>query len=117
MDEKLQKALEFAKYRQTLHNQIKQVQLRAQNQLIYAKNGGAFTINRELICFFQYIISRSLSEVAILDDNNMPILITDPKAFLDEITTRYFEVTNDYYNEYQKIKKSRNVKSIVDLEV
>lgn len=117
MDEKLQKALEFAKYRQTLNNQLRQLKIRAQGQLVYAKNGGSFTVTRELICFFEYVTSRKLKDVAILDDNEMPIKIDDPTEFLTDITARYFEVVNDYHNEYQQIRKSRNVKSIVDLEV
>jgi hypothetical protein len=32
------------------------------------------------------------------------------------VTGRYFEVTNDYSQEYQLIKKSRNVKSVLDLK-
>jgi hypothetical protein len=117
MDEKLQKALEFSNYRQTLNNQLRQLKVRTQSQLIFAKNGGSFTINRELICFFNYIISKELQEITVLDDNEIPIQITNPKEFLDEITIRYFEVTNDYFIDYQQIKKSRSVKSIVDLEV
>ena len=117
MDEKLQKALEFSNYKQTLNNQFRQLKSRTESQLIYAKNGGSFTVNRELICFFEYVVSRNLKEVTILDDNEIPIQIADPKQFLIEITSRYFEVTNDYYIEYQKVKKARNVKTIVDIEV
>lgn len=116
MDEKLQKALEFSNYRQTLNNQINQLKMRTQGELIYAKNGGAFTINRELICFFEYVVSKKFKEVAILDDNEIPVQITNPKEFLNDITVRYFEVVNDYHSEYQQIRKSRNVKSIVNLE-
>lgn len=117
MDEKLEKALEFSNYRQTLNNQIRQLKVRTQSQLIFAKNGGSFSINRELICFFNYIVSKKLKEVTILDDNEIPIQITNSLEFLDEITAKYFEVTNDYFNDYQEIKKARNVKSIINLEV
>jgi len=117
MDEKLKKALEFSNYRQTLNNQLRQLKVRTQTQLIFAKNGGSFTISRELICFFNYIVSKKLKEITVLDDNEIPIQIENPEEFLDEITIRYFEVTNDYFTDYQQIKKSRSVKLIVDLEV
>ena len=117
MDDKLQKALEFSNYRQTLNNQLRQLKVRTQTQLIFAKHGGSFTIDQELICFFNLIVTKKLKEVTVLDDNEVPILVTETTEFLDEITTRYFEVINDYYRDYQQIKKSRNVKSIVNLEV
>ena len=116
MDEKLQKALEFANYRQTLNNQLRQLKVRTQSQLIFAKNGGSFTIDRELICFFEYIVSKKLKDVTVLDDAETPIQIINPKEFLEEITLRYFEVTSDYFRDFQQIKKSRSVKSIVNLE-
>ena len=116
MEERLEKALEFANYRLTLNNQLKKVKVRAEGMLIFAKNGGSFTINRELICFLDYLTKSDLKDATLLDDNNNPVHIDDIPGFLKEITTRYFEVTNDYLKEYQNIRKSRNVKSILDLK-
>lgn len=115
MEERLQKALEFANYRQTLNNQLHKVKVKAEGMLIFAKNGGSFTINRELICFLDYLLRSKLSEATLLDDNNNPIHIQDIQLFLNDITTRYFEVTNDFLSEYQTIRKSRNVKSILEI--
>jgi hypothetical protein len=116
MEERLAKALEFANYRVTLNNQLKKVKVRAEGMLIFSKNGGNFTINRELICFLDYLTRSDLKEATLLDDNNNPIHIDDIQAFLKDITTRYFEVTNDYLKEYQTIRKARNVKTILDLK-
>jgi len=33
----------------------------------------------------------------------------------DEIHSRYFEVTNDYYVEYEKLRKARKVHKVLDL--
>lgn len=116
MEERLSKALEFANYRLTLNNQLKKVKDQAEGMLMYAKNGGTFTINDSLICFLDYLDRSKMKEATLLDDNKNPIYIEDISTFLKEITARYFEVTNDYLKEYQTIRKSRNVRSILDLK-
>lgn len=116
MEERLQKALEFANYRQTLNNQLQKLKIRSEGMLIFAKNGGSFTVNRELIGFLDYLNREGIKDAALLDDNNIPVLISDIPEFLKEVTERYFEVTNDYLREYQEIRKSRSVRSILDLK-
>lgn len=116
MSERLTKALAFANYRQTLNNQLLKLKIRAEGTLILAKNGGSFTIGQDLICFLDYLVRSDMKEATLLDDNNTPVAIADVPAFLKEVTTRYFEVTNDYLREYQEIRRSRNVKSILDIK-
>ena len=116
MEERLEQALSFANYRQTLNNQLQKLKIRAGGMLIFAKNGGSFTINRELICFLDYLARSNKTNATLLDDNNTPVLIADVLEFQKEITNRYFEVTNDYLKEYQEIRKSRNVKSVLDIK-
>lgn len=113
---RLDQALAFANYRQTLNNQLQKLKNRTEGHLIHAKNGGSFTINRELICFLQYLKTENIDTVALIDDNGLPIQIDDVTAFLKEITLRYFMVTNDYLKDYQQIRSARNVKSIVGVE-
>jgi len=117
MEDRLRQALEFANYKQTLNNQLQKLKIRVEGSLLFAEAGGKFTINQELICFIDYLVRTGLVEATILDDNKSPILIADTSAFLKKITTRYFEVTNDYLQESKLIKKSRDVKSILDLKV
>jgi hypothetical protein len=117
MEERLQKALEFANYRQTLNNQLHKAKIKAEGALIYAKNGGQFKIDKSLICFLDFLIRSGHKDANLLDDNNNPVKINDLEDFLKDITGRYFEVTNDYLREYQTIRQSRNVKSILDLKV
>ena len=116
MEERLQKALEFANYRQTLNNQLHKVRVRAEGLLMFAKNGGNFSVNQELICFLDYLVRTGITETNILDSNNIPVQIDDVEKFLKEVTQRYFEVTNDYLAEYQSIRKMRNVKSIIGIK-
>jgi predicted HTH transcriptional regulator len=116
MEERLQKALEFANYRQTLNNQLHKIKIKSEGLLMFAKNGGNFSVNQELICFLDYLVRTGITETNILDSNNIPVQIKDVEVFLKEITQRYFEVTNDYLKEYQSIRKLRNVKSIIDVK-
>jgi len=116
MEERLEQALAFANYRQTLNNQLQKLKIRTEGMLLFAKNGGSFTINRELICFLDYLNKNETTSATLLDDNNVPVLISDVDAFLKEITRRYHEVTSDYLKEFQEIRKARNVKSILDIK-
>lgn len=116
MEERLQKALEFANYRQTLNNQLHKSKTKAEGLLIFAKNGGNFKVGQELICFLDYLVRSGMNEATLLDANNIPVQIQDIPSFLKEVTTRYFEVANDYLKEYQTIRKARSVKSILDLK-
>lgn len=116
MEDRLQQALEFANYRQTLNNQLQKLKIRSEGMLLVAKNGGSFSINRELIGFLDYLNRQNITEAALLDDYGNPILIENISDFLREITDRYLEVTRDYLKEYQVIRKSRSVKSILDIK-
>lgn len=116
MEERLEKALEFANYRQTLNNQIQKLKIRSEGMLTVAKNGGNFTIDRDLIAFLDFLNRSNIESSILVDNNDLPILIEDIPTFLNEVMKRYTEVTTDYYKEYQLLRKARNVKSILDLK-
>lgn len=116
MDAQLQQALEFSNYRQTLAIQRKTLKERIDSKLTYGYNGGIFKIDRSLITFTQMMLDQGRTEgVPILDSNENPILITDVEKFRDEILDRYFTSTLEYYESYEKLKKSRTVEKLVDL--
>jgi hypothetical protein len=117
MDERLQQALEFANYRQTLNNQLHKSKIKAEGMLIYAEAGGKFTINQQLLCFVDLLIRNGQTSAILFDDNMSPIQIANTEYFLKTLMTRYAEVTNDYFTEAQLIKKSRSVKSILDIGI
>jgi hypothetical protein len=110
----LNKALEFANYRVTLNNQKAQLKAKTQNLLSYSINGGTFTIDIPLITFCKQLIDDGQKDVVLLDIYNNPIKV-DVDSFYEEIQSRYFEVTNDYYVEYEKLRKARKVHKILGL--
>jgi len=114
MSAKLTKALEFANYRVTLNNQKQVLQEKTQSLLTYSTNGGTFCIDRQLITFCKLLIEEGNSTAVLLDDYYNPIQI-DLKQFYEEILSRYHEVTNDYYAEYEKIKKARKTHTVLEL--
>lgn len=115
MSTRLTKALEFANYRVTLNNQQAQLKAKTQSLLSYSINGGTFTIDLTLITFCKQLINEDQNEVVLLDIYNNPISIANVDTFYEEITSRYYEVTNDYYAEYEKLRKARKVHKILDL--
>lgn len=114
MSTRLTKALEFANYRVTLNNQQAQLKAKTQSLLSYSINGGTFTIDIPLITFCKQLLDEDQSDVILLDIYNNPIKI-EVKKFYEEILSRYYEVTNDYYAEYEKLRKARKVHKVLDL--
>ena len=114
MSTRLTKALEFANYRVTLNNQQAQLKAKTQSLLSYSINGGTFTIDLTLITFCKQLIDNGQTEVVLLDIYNNPIKV-DVESFYEEIISRYYEVTNNYYAEYEKLRKSRKVHKVLDL--
>ena len=115
MTSKLTKALEFSNYRLTLNVQHNALRSKVQTLLSYSINGGTFEISQMLISFIQTLITQGHTKAVLLDVYNNPIEITVLDDFLEEILSRYFEATNEYHAEYSKIKKSRKVHKLIDL--
>tara|TARA_B100000073_G_C23248348_1_gene377172 strand:+ start:68 stop:427 length:360 start_codon:yes stop_codon:yes gene_type:complete len=114
MSTRLTKALEFANYRVTINNQQAQLKAKTQSLLSYSINGGTFTIDISLITFCKQLLDQGQKQVVLLDIYKNPIQI-DVESFYEEIQSRYFEVTNDYYAEYEKLRKARKVHKVLDL--
>lgn len=114
MTTRLTKALEFANYRITLNNQLAVLKAKTQSLLSYSTNGGTFSIDPALITFCKQMLDQDTTDIVLLDIYQNPIRVS-LSEFVDEITSRYFEVTNDYHAEYEKLKKARQVSKILDL--
>jgi hypothetical protein len=115
MQEQLKKALEFSNYKQTLSIQRKTLKEKIEAKLTYGCAGGVFKINRELLNFVQTLCNEGrTSGVVLLDLNENPILIDNLEDFKNEIFDRYFTATNEYFEQYQSLKKSRSVEKLLD---
>lgn len=83
--------------------------------LIYYFQGSTFTVTRELIVFVHTLTELGNTESVILDDNNIPLNVTNLKEFLDKILNTYALATNAYLAKYGEIKSKRRVEGLVEL--
>jgi len=114
MDQQLKAALDFSNYQQTFSIQKKVLKERIAAKLTYGFNGGLFRIDRTLLTFVDMLCAKGrTSGVVLLDTNENPVLVDDLEVFREELFQRYFEVTNEYFDQYQKIKKSRSVEKLI----
>ena len=114
MSTRLTKALEFANYRVTLNNQTATLKAKTESLLSYSINGGTFQIDMPLMTFCKQLLDEKHIDAVLLDVYNNPIKV-ELKDFYEEILSRWFEVTNDYYTEYEKLRKARKVHKVLDL--
>jgi hypothetical protein len=115
MHEQLKKALEFANYQQTFSIQRRILKEKIEAKLTYGYNGGLFYIDRNLLTFVEILCNKGrVSNAVILDVNENPILIDDLEKFRDEIFSRYFEITYEYFESHQALKKSRSVEKLLE---
>ena len=115
MDERLSKALDISNYMVTLNNQKRLLSEQYAENLIYYYNGAQFSITQQLISFCQSLVFNEQEETILVDDNNTPVEISDLQDFTNSIISKYFEASNIYFTEYNKLKKNRSIESIMDL--
>ena len=113
--ERLEKALDFSNTMKTFNLNKNNLKVKTQNLLSYSTAGGSFTVDQSLISFMNFVVSSGKTEITILDKNDIPVRIEDTEKFLDEISSLYFEVVNDYYNEYQKLRSSRKIEKVLEI--
>jgi hypothetical protein len=114
MDEKIEKAFAVANYMATLSNQ-KRISLEEYNQaLIYYVDGATFKITSDLISFVSTMAGRPF-DLVLVDSNNLPVKISDPKKFLADIIGIYDNASLEYFEKYSSIKSKRKIADIIDL--
>ena len=113
--ERLERALEFSNTMQTFNLNKNNLKVKTQNLLNYSSSGGTFKVSQELINFINMIVVSGKDEVILLDKNDIPIKIQDTKKFLEDISSLYFEVINEYYNDYQKLRSSRKIEKVLEI--
>jgi hypothetical protein len=115
MDERLERALEYANFKTSLNTQKENLKIEMENLLHFAHAGGIFKIDRELLCFLDILEKKGIEEVVLIDSRENPVKILNVPDFYDDVMSRYFEATNKYHTEYDKIKKARSVKQSIGL--
>lgn len=115
MDDRLQKALDHSNYKVTIVQQKENIKARFANAVLYAKGGGLFSISPELINYVNLLIQNGEEDSVIIDSKGNPIMIVNLKEFFEDIQAQYAEAKNEFFAEYEKIRKARNVKTAVEV--
>lgn len=113
MDKALQEALEFSNYRTTLENQKTNLKHRLQVQRTVSHAGGLFTATPELIAYTKFLVDSNFEQQVFIDENKIPVMVRDLPNFLNRLNEAYTTAMNEYFVEYEKTKRQRNVKSLV----
>ena len=114
MDERLQKALDFSNYTATLNNQKQNIKNRFKQLQIVHHSGGVFLADQQTISFVKNMIDLEYTKGVLIDSKDNPVYINDFNELLEKLTSSYFDATTEYEAEYAKIRKSRNIKSMMD---
>lgn len=115
MDERIEKAFQTANYMATLSNLRKTALEEYKQSLVYYFQGSSFTVSRELIVFVHTLVEIGNTESIILDDNNIPLSVSNLKEFLTNILNVYGLATNTYLAKYVDLKSKRRVEGLVNL--
>jgi|TARA_R110000744_G_scaffold240508_2_gene357900 hypothetical protein len=113
--QRLKKALDFSNTMKTFNLSKNNLKVKTQNLLSYSTAGGSFTVDQSLISFMNFVVSSGKTEISLLDKNDIPIRIEDTEKFLEDVSSLYFEVVNDYYNEYQQLRSSRKIEKVLEI--
>lgn len=114
MDERLQKALEFSNYTTTINNQKRNIKNRVAQLQIVHHTGGVFLANQETISFVKTMLDLEHNKGVLIDSKDNPVNVKDFNELLEKLVSAYFSASTEYENEYEKIKKSRNIKTAMD---
>ena len=115
MEEKIKKAFEIANYMSTLAEQKRIIFEEFQQNLVYFFNGATFVVSKELINYVKTLIDMGQHDAVLIDDNKIPVDISNLSEFLERILNTYTQATNQYYTKYQQMKKNRSVEGLLDL--
>jgi hypothetical protein len=113
--QRLEKALDFSNTMKTFNLSKNNLKVKTQNLLSYSTSGGSFSVDQSLISFMNFVVSSGKTEISLLDKNDIPIRIEDTEKFLEDVSSLYFEVVNDYYNEYQQLRSSRKIEKVLEI--
>jgi hypothetical protein len=116
MDERIEKAFSVANHMATLSNQRRIILEEFNQKLVYYTNGGTFKISPDLINFTKTTIDIGhTTDIAFIDANNFPVVISDVPTFFETIVGIYFEVLNEYSAKFTEIKLKRKILDIIEL--
>jgi hypothetical protein len=114
MDDRLEKALAFSKYRVTIENRRKALKRRYEAMTVVHYNNGMFVADQTTIAFVAVLLSSGHKDAVVIDARDAPIDVDDLAEFRDKLLNAYFEATNEYATEMKRLAVARDVKKAMD---
>lgn len=114
MDERLEKALAFGKYRMTVENRRRALLRRFESMTVVHFNNGMFQADQQTIAFVDALINDNHEDAVVLDVKQNPIEINNLGELRNKLMNAYFTATNEYLSEMKKLKKAKDVKKAMD---
>lgn len=116
MDERVEKAFAVANFMATLSNQRRIILEEFTQKLVFYTNGATFKVTPELINFTKTALDLGhTTDVAFIDANNFPVVVSDVQEFFNNIVEIYFSSLNEYAAKFADIKSKRKIGDIVEL--
>jgi len=100
--------LEMSIATQSFNNQLQILQDKFLDSNIWFHQGHQFTVNEKLIALCKnYLNEQRQSDVILLDDYRLPVLVSNLQEFYDEIWNLYQGNLNSYHTEYNRLIQER----------
>ena len=115
MDERLEQALAESNRRAIFENHREKLKEILQADLLYAFDGGYFKLGPELFLGIKINIAEGRKSFPLLDIHLNPIDIEKPEEFYETVRSRYNEAINKYRINLAKLKRAKNVRSLVEV--
>lgn len=112
----LEHILSISNARATYHNQVKLAEAKFSEACVTGFSGGQFRITPEFLVYLKSRVDIEADRAVVLDANNLPILIEDLVEFYTLANSIYHEALNEYYEEVQRLKKSRKLIPMMELD-
>ncbi len=117
MDAEFKEAIKQSNYRAIFENQKEKLKEILEGQLIFPYGGGLFKIGPQLFTELLLYLNEGKKQQLVLDVHLNPIRIDDLNSFYKEIRSLYTEAINKYAVELAKLKKSRQISTVVQLDL
>jgi len=114
MDKRLEQALDFSNFRMILTTRQENLKTLMNNKLMLSYGGGLFKVSKELISFIALIVLAGGDETILIDENDIPIKITELEEFGEKCKETYEKALTQYYNSYQKLSEAREIRKVID---
>ena len=99
MDEKLLNALEVGKTLDSINRHKKLLFEQYIENATFYYNGGRFVANSDLMSLIHQLELGSI----VIDEDNMPVQLTDILEFSNEVKKHYQQATKDYLDRYNHV--------------